>query len=66
MWHQKLGSVGSEYGPRALANLRRKRLYIHRQLERLERAVATLRRSLEETEAAIYVFRHANLALTQS
>ena len=35
-----------------LANLRRKRRYIHRQLDRLEPAVARLRESLAETEAA--------------
>jgi hypothetical protein len=40
--------------PRTLANLRRKRRYIHRQLDRLEPAVATLRLSLVETEAAIH------------
>ncbi len=38
---------------RTLANLRRKRLYIHKQLNRLEPAVARLRASLIETEAAI-------------
>lgn len=36
-----------------LANLRRKRRYIHRQLDRWEPLVARLRESLAETEAAI-------------
>jgi len=39
--------------PRTLANLRRKRLYIHKQLNRLEPAVSTLRASLVETDARI-------------
>jgi hypothetical protein len=39
--------------PSTLANLRRKRRYIHRQLDRLEPAVARLRASLDETNAAI-------------
>ena len=39
--------------PRTLGNLRRKRLYIHRQLDRLEPAVERLRASLLETNAAI-------------
>lgn len=38
---------------RTLGNLRRKRLYIHRQLDRLEPAVERLRASLAETNAAI-------------
>jgi hypothetical protein len=38
---------------RALGNLRRKRRYIHRQLDRLEPAVARLRESLAETDARI-------------
>ena len=38
---------------RTLGNLRRKRLYIHRQLDRLEPAVERLRVSLAETNAAI-------------
>jgi hypothetical protein len=38
---------------RTLANLRRKRVYIHKQLNRYEPLVARLRASLAETEAAI-------------
>jgi hypothetical protein len=38
---------------RTLANLRRKRLYIHKQLDRLEPAVARLRESLAEANSAI-------------
>lgn len=48
--------VAATIGPmnsRTLANLRRKRLYIHKLLNRLEPAVARLRASLVETGAAI-------------
>jgi hypothetical protein len=38
---------------RTLANLRRKRLYIHKQLNRYELLVARLRASLNETDARI-------------
>lgn len=38
---------------RTLANLRRKRLYIHKQLNRLEPMVARLQASLDETNARI-------------
>jgi hypothetical protein len=38
---------------RTLANLRRKRIYIHKQLDRLEPAVARLRAFLDETNARI-------------
>ena len=36
-----------------LASLRRKRIYVHKQLDRLEPAITRLRASLAETEAAI-------------
>ena len=39
--------------PRTLANLRRKRIYIHKQLNRYEPLVARLRASLAETDARI-------------
>lgn len=39
--------------PRTLGNLRRKRLYIHKQLSRYEPLVERLRVSLEETNARI-------------
>jgi hypothetical protein len=42
---------------RTLANLRRKRVYIHKQLDRWEPLVARLRASLAETEAAIQAIR---------
>jgi hypothetical protein len=50
---QRSENIGTLMDPRTLANLRRKQLYIHKQLNRLEPSVAALRASLAETDARI-------------
>jgi len=45
VWGEPSSSYLQAMDSKALANLRRKRRYIHRQLDRLEPAVATLRSS---------------------